>query len=245
MTTLHTVGILSTSFIRIVFPTVLKKFPHMLSTSWLLFLHSAVQLIPNHLNWVEIGWLWRPGHLMQHSITFLLGQRCVLGQGVFSPTKHRPDGMADRCRMLWQPCWLSVPWIRNKSLSPAKHPHTITPPPPCFTVGTTHAEIIRSPTPRLTKTPWLEPKISNLNSSDQRTDFHTSNVHCSCFLAQASLFFLLASFSSGFFAEIWPWRTDSRSLLWTVDVEMCLLLELCEAWSCNLRLVTNDPLQQS
>ena len=46
----------------------------MLSTYWLLFLHSAVQLIPNHLNLVEVGGLWRPGHLMQHSITLLLGQ---------------------------------------------------------------------------------------------------------------------------------------------------------------------------
>ena len=27
------------------FPTVLKEFPHMLSTCWMLFLHSAVQLI--------------------------------------------------------------------------------------------------------------------------------------------------------------------------------------------------------
>ena len=65
---------------------------------------------------------------------------------------------------------------------------------------------------------------------DQRTNFHRSNVHCSCFLAQAGLFFLLVSFSSGFFAAIRPWRPDSRSLLWTVDVEMCLLLELCEAF---------------
>ena len=39
----------------------------------------------------------------------------------------------------------------------------------------------------------------------------------------ASLFLLLVFFSSGFFAEIRPWRTDSCSLLWTVDVEMCLL----------------------
>ena len=44
---------------------------YMLSSCWLLFLHSAVQLIPNHLNWVEVGRLWRPGHLMQHSITLL------------------------------------------------------------------------------------------------------------------------------------------------------------------------------
>ena len=46
----------------------------MLSTCWLLFLQSAVQRIPNHLNWVEVGWLWRPGHLMQHSMTLLFGQ---------------------------------------------------------------------------------------------------------------------------------------------------------------------------
>ena len=56
-------------------------------------------------------------------------------------------------------------------MSPAKHRHTITLPPPCFTVGTTHAEIIRSSTLRLRKTRRLEPKISNLDSSDQRTDF--------------------------------------------------------------------------
>ena len=46
----------------------------MLSTCLLLFLHSAVQHIPNHLNLVEVGGLRRPGHLMQHSITLLLGQ---------------------------------------------------------------------------------------------------------------------------------------------------------------------------
>ena len=67
MTALHTLGILSTSFSW-------NEFLHMLSTCWLLFLHSVVQLIQNHLNWVEDGWLWRPGHLMQHSHT-----DCVLG----------------------------------------------------------------------------------------------------------------------------------------------------------------------
>ena len=74
VTALHTLGILSTSFTWNAFQTVLKEFSHMLSTCWLLILHSVVQLIPNHLNWVEFGWLWRPGHLIQHSITLLLGQ---------------------------------------------------------------------------------------------------------------------------------------------------------------------------
>jgi hypothetical protein len=103
-----------------------------------------------------------------------------------STTRREPNGMVYRCRMLGWPCWLSVPWILNKlqTLSPAKHQHTITPPPPCFMVGATNAEIIRSPTLLLTKTWRLEPKIWNLNSSDQRTDFHQFIVHCSCFLAQ-------------------------------------------------------------
>ena len=69
----------------------------------------------------------------------------------------------------------------------------------------------------------------NLNQAKAR-NFHQSKLHCSCFLAQASLFFFLVSFSSGFFAAIQPWSPDSHSLLWTADVEMCLLLELCEAF---------------
>ena len=71
----------------------------MLSTCWLLFPHSVVQLISNHLNWVEVGILWRPGYLMQHSITLL--DKIALTQ---------PGGEL----------------LQNKSLtvSPAKHHHT-------------------------------------------------------------------------------------------------------------------------
>ena len=85
MTAFNTLGSFSTSFTLIAFPTVLKEFPHMLSTCWLLFLHSAVQLIPNHLNWV--GWLWRPGHLMQYFITLLHGQIALT----------QPGGMLGHC----------------------------------------------------------------------------------------------------------------------------------------------------
>ena len=53
----------------------------MLSTFWLLFLHSAVQLIPNHLNLVEVRGLWRPDHLVQHSITLLLGKVVITQPG--------------------------------------------------------------------------------------------------------------------------------------------------------------------
>ena len=71
----------------------------------------------------------------------------------------------------------------------------------------------------------------NLEFGHIRTkDFHRSNVHCSCFLAQESFFLLLVYFSSGIFAAVRPWRPVSRSLLWTVNVEMCLFLELCETF---------------
>ena len=70
----------------------------------------------------------------------------------------------------------------------------------------------------LTKTRQVEPNISNLDISDQSSDFHRPNVHSLCFLAQALPFFLLFFLSSGFFAAI-------------VDIETCLLLSvLCEAF---------------
>ena len=74
-------AMISTSFTWNAFPTILKEYPHMLSTCWLLFLHSAVQLIPNHLNLVEVGRLWRPVHLMHHSITLPLGQIALTHPG--------------------------------------------------------------------------------------------------------------------------------------------------------------------
>jgi hypothetical protein len=42
----------------------------------------------------------------------------------------------------------------------------------------------------------------NLNSSDQWTDFHRSNVHVLGQETRESLFILLVAFSSGFFAAI-------------------------------------------
>ena len=94
MTALHTLGILSTRFTWNAFPTVLKEFPPILSTCWLIFLHSTVPLFPTHTSWRCVGSLscWKTTD---------------------SPTKRKPDGMANRCRMLWYPCWLSVPWIIN------------------------------------------------------------------------------------------------------------------------------------
>ena len=61
----------------------------MLSSCWLLFLHSAVQLIPTHLNLVEVRGPWRPGHWMQHSITLHLGKIALTQPG--GVLGHCPD----------------------------------------------------------------------------------------------------------------------------------------------------------
>ena len=80
----------------------------MLSTCWLLFLHSVVRIIPNHLNLFEAGGLWKPGHLMHYSITLHLGKIALTQPGgvlghcpVEKQVMCKPDGMAYHCRMLW------------------------------------------------------------------------------------------------------------------------------------------------
>ena len=72
---------------------------------------------------------------------------------------HSPWSKSPYTAWRWWSCWLNVPWILNNSVSPTKHPHTITSPPLGFTVRTTHAEIIGSPILCLTMTQRLEPKI--------------------------------------------------------------------------------------
>ena len=74
MTALHTVGILSTNFTCNAFPTVLKEFPH---AEHLL---AAFPLLcgPTGLRSSDCG---GQGHLMQPSITLLLGEIALTQPG--------------------------------------------------------------------------------------------------------------------------------------------------------------------
>lgn len=81
-------------------------------------------------------------------------------------TECKPNGTAC-CKMLKEPCrWI---WIRSPSVSPEKKTYTVTPPPPCFAVGTTHPGTVCSSSHCLTNT--------HLDLSGQRTVNWHSKAH--------------------------------------------------------------------
>ena len=130
--------------------------------------------------------MWRPGHLMQHSITLLLGQialtqpGCVLGHCPVEKQMIDPLNKSDSVTskvpshlLLHASLWEPQMWRSSVHL---------------LCVSQRHGG-------------WNQK--SQIWTPDQRTDFHQAHVHCSCFLAHASLF-LVVSFSSGFLAAIQP-----------------------------------------
>ena len=72
------------------------------------------------------------------------------------------------------------------------------------------------------------------------TDFHWSDVHCSCFLAKVSLFLFLLSFSSVFFKAIQPFSMSPQILK---KLYSCTI-ESITAWYGNRSVSDRKALQR-
>jgi hypothetical protein len=145
---------------------------------------------------------------------------------------------------------IRVHWILNKSDSvtskASPHHHTSS-----MLQGGNHT--FRRPSVHLL---CISQRHSGWNQKSQilthQTKGHIStglNVHCSCFLAQVSLFLLLVSFSSGFFAAIRP--SALNSWCWDVYITWALkhlfglhFLRLVTWWFLRLTFMSycNDEL---
>ena len=112
--------------------------------------------------------------------------------------------------------------------------HTIIEPPPCFTIGEILVVIALSPTFRHTLTPLFNQKISNFDSSIQRSLFHCSLVQSLCALAHWSLLTKFCFLNSGILPPILPYKPASLCLFPIVDVDtfFATLVQLCcDVWS--------------
>ena len=132
--------------------------------------------------------MWRPGHLMHHSITLLLHQI----------TLTQPRGVLGHCPVDKQ---IIVPLRTNQMGWHITRNAVVAMLVKCAL----NSKSTPSPSHLLLHASRWEPHMRRssvhlLCVSQIWTNFHQSNVHYACFLAQASLFFLLVSFRGGFFA---------------------------------------------
>ena len=93
-------------------------------------------------------------------------------------------------------------------------------PPPYFTIDVIQGVAALSPTLRRTQTLQFKPKISNFNSSVQRTLFHCSVVQSLRALAHRGLLTLFCFLNSCFLTVTLIYRPASPSFRFTVDVDI-------------------------
>ena len=151
---------------------------------------------------------------------------------------HKPRSRWDRMMLQYAVIasliQFALSWCTSPTLQVAKALHTITEPPPCFTVGVIQKVAALSPTLRRTQTHLFDRKISNFDSLVQRTLFRYSSIQALCTLAHWSFLTLFCLLNSGFLTAILPYRPASRNLLFTVDADnfFTTLFQLCSAvWS--------------
>ena len=137
------------------------EFPHMLSTCWLLFLHSSVQL--SQLGWSQVNVESRSSDAaLDHSPSWsnspytawmCVGSSCWITND--SPTKCKWNGvlLQNAVVAMMVKCALNSKWITDSVTSKAPpHHHT------SFSMLHGWNHTCRDH-PYLTKTQWLEPKI--------------------------------------------------------------------------------------
>lgn len=106
-------------------------------------------------------------------------------------------------------------------------PHTITDPPPCFTVGRMQDLWYFSCGRRRMYTRRFVPKISNLLSSVKSTFIQSSSVQCLWSLANFNRFLMFAGRKYGFLAATRPLRRYSFNTFRTTVLLMgCFLPKL-------------------
>ena len=187
--------------------------------------------VPYQLYRIEIRWLGRPGHYFEISVIFLfikyLLHKFDVCFGSLScwkrkdrPTNRLPDGMACLCgfsviAMLVEDS-MNLIQIANSFTSRTSPGHDTA--SPMFDSGNntcrTHTLVLsESHKHSLVWSKYFEFGLVH------KTDFHSSNFQFLCFFAQASLFFLFITLSSGLFAAIRPFCPALVNLLWTVNLE--------------------------
>ena len=129
-------------------------------------------------------------YLWQSLIVCFESLSCM-STNICRPTSCVPGVIAWCCSMLWYPIFFNLPfnWCKPPTLQLATpSPYTITEPPLCFIVGVIQAFVALSLILRSTYTLLLDRKISNFDSSVQRTLFLCSFVQYFCALAHWSLY---------------------------------------------------------
>ena len=187
--------------------------------------------VPYQLYRIEIRWLGRPGHYFEISVIFLFHQIfvaqiwCMFWVVIFLEKEGSPNQP-----WTWWNCvslqysviatlvldTMNLKQFANSFTSRTSPGHDTA--SPMFDSGNntcrTHTLVLsESHKHSLVWSKYFEFGLVH------KTDFHSSNFQFLCFFAQASLFFLFITLSSGLFAAIRPFCPALVNLLWTVNLE--------------------------
>ena len=230
--TLHSVYKFHQIITRYVFPAFLQQFPEMYGTGGLFRFRSSVQFrspIPALSDWDPLtgearSLFWDIGNFPFHQI-FVAQIWCMFWVVIFLEKEGSPNQP-----WTWWNCvslqysviatlvldTMNLKQFANSFTSRTSPGHDTA--SPMFDSGNntcrTHTLVLsESHKHSLVWSKYFEFGLVH------KTDFHSSNFQFLCFFAQASLFFLFITLSSGLFAAIRPFCPALVNLHWTVNLE--------------------------